>query len=163
LKEYSIDDLELEISLVALAVEVYGNQDELERKGTLAAIDANEAKKDAGEVDVSFFPSDVQCVVLDIWKHWKVYPPGRKSKSFSSWIECCRDIVDASGEYGVSRILELVYYDYKEREYELGRVPYIVSGPCSFVKVVRAKAAQIREKEDTNVERANDGQSSFHF
>jgi hypothetical protein len=145
---------------------VYKDKGSLKRTGTLEAMKKHEEYAESVLIDTAHFPEDVRPIVVSIWKMWKITPPSKRSKKgseFSYWIECCRDIIDACAEHSPDDILREVHLEYKTRQAELNRPPFIVSGPCSLVKMCRAKAGQFRER---NINNDNDGEtddSSFYF
>lgn len=158
-----IDDLQLEIDLTSKAKEILGyEEDGYERRGTLAALEVSEERKEY-TIDASDFPPDVREVVLSIFDNWMIRPPGKKLPSFSSWIKQCRDILDACGEFHVSDVIRIVKQEYdREKSENGGRQPFMVAGPSSLVKPCRAKAAQMREGKVRNEINIGDA-SSFNF
>jgi len=165
LKEYNIDDLQLEIDLAAAAkIALADDIEKPKAQGAMSALEAHESKEHT--VDVSAFPEDVADVINNICTMWLITPPYRKKGGeYGRWIECARDILDACGEFDVKDILHRVHTDYSMSTAENnGKVPYIVSGPCQLIKVCRAKSGQLRGEQvyDTGIRR-NENESSFQF
>ena len=167
-KAYHIDNLQLEIDITSKAIEIIGlsEEDEMKRVGTEEALARHEKIRESSTVDVSHFPEDVSGIASFVCDLWSIKPPmRRKGSEYSRWIDCCRDIEDACGEFGIEEVLSSVKTDYDEKVQELyGIVPYTVSGPCALIKTCRAKAAQMRERNTANVNTSSGTkQSSFHI
>lgn len=107
------------------------------------------------------WPADIRAVVQNFCKDWFITQPGGK-KDFAYWIERSRAIVDACGDLMVCDVMGAVRSDYTDFTMKHGRVPFTVEGPGSLVKVVRAKAGEIRSgKGQLEVKRYGDG--SLHI
>ena len=165
LKDAGIDDLKLEIDLVSAAVELLGlpEGEEMARIGAAEALARHE--KNRADIDVAHFPEDVQPVISLVCSLWSLHPPiNTKRSEYSSWIETSRDIVDACGEHGVEMVLGAIKKEYQTKTDEsFGIAPYTVSGPVSLVKMARARAGQIREKDKDDDGSSRHKQGSFHF
>jgi hypothetical protein len=168
LKNYGIDDLQLEIDLTAVAMKVFEvtEEEELKRVGAAEAL-ARHEKMAEDKVDVSSFPPDVAAVASLVCSLWSLRPPiNKKSGEHSSWIVCCRSIIDACGEHEILDVLSAVRDDYETKTEEaFGVPPYTVSGPCSLTKMCRATSGIIRERNKYNESAGDTGskQSSFSF
>jgi len=172
LREYGIDDLQIEIDLVSV-VKAELNElfpDEPQPQGALEALKAHEDHaEEVFSVDTSGFPEDVADLISKICQMWMLLPPIRKKAGgeYARWIECARDIQEACSDMSVDTVMFHVYSEYSLKTAQNnGEVPFTVSGPCSLIKVCRAKAGQLRQGEHFDDKRninKDEGESSFHF
>ena len=94
--------------------------------------------------DYAQFPEDIVPVVEKMAKLWNFTPPTRKSKQFGFWIDSCREVICACGEFGVD-LLDKLHEDWKlYMSSNGGCAPYPVSSPKSLVSAVYGKAALLR-------------------
>ena len=116
-----------------------------EYTGRLAqAIARGQANRSPLDEDLSKWPVDVVEVVQLVCTLWHLRPPATKT-SKALWIRDARELLDACGEYELDALREY------RRDFEAhmrahsGVAQHTVSGPGSLVKMVRAKAATMRE------------------
>lgn len=173
LQGYDIDDLQIEIDLTAKAIEILGlsTDEEVKRVGAAEALARHEKRAEKRTLDVSYFPEDVRDTVFNVCQLWYLRPPtkiGGKEGEYAHWIKCARGLQDACGEFEEMNVLLPINEDYEQKKKDAyGIVPYTVSGPCSLIKMCRAKTAEIRERkardDGSNTGDKEDRLSSFHI
>ena len=97
-------------------------------------------------VDVSYFPEDVQPIIVEVCRLWGLRPPRRvvgKGGEYALWIKDARELQDACGEFSLG-LLEQVHEDWAGLS-ELER--WTVGRPGSLTKTARAKAGILRGYE----------------
>jgi hypothetical protein len=96
-------------------------------------------------IDVSHYPEDIQPVLIEIFKFWKILPPGNeKDKGTRSqkalWIKESRALLRTFGEFGF-KVLYEVFRDWnKEKRLTISR-------PGSLINLCTAKAGLMRQKQ----------------
>jgi hypothetical protein len=95
-------------------------------------------------VDVSHYPEDIQPVLLEIFKFWKILPPGNeKDKGTRSqkalWIKEARALLRTFGEFGFKVLYEVFREWNKEKRLTISR-------PGSLINLCTAKAGLMRQK-----------------
>jgi len=116
-----------------------------EYTGRLAqAIARGQASRSPLDQDLSRWPADVVDVVQLVCKLWHLRAPATKT-SKALWIRDARELLDAAGEYELDALREY-RRDFEEHmRAHSGVAQHTVSGPGSLVKMVRAKAAMMRD------------------
>jgi len=101
-------------------------------------------------VDVSHYPEDIQPLLIEIFKFWKILPPGNeKDKGTRSqkalWIKEARALLRTFGEFGF-KVLYEVFRDWnKEKRLTISR-------PGSLINLCTAKAGLMRQKYSTSLQ-----------
>lgn len=105
-------------------------------------------------LNLDAYPEEVRPIVARVCQLWRLKPPtrGKKGGEFARWIDDARALKDACGEFG-TRALEATRADFKAyMETHQGLPPFTVSGPGSLVKTCRAKAGELRQRQDSGTE-----------
>ena len=96
--------------------------------------------------DINEYPADCHNVIDAIYDLWRIRPPSKKiKKQYSYWVEGCRGLNDAIGEFDVHEVLKKYYAQYqKSIEDNDGTPPFLVNSPSSLVKSIRGFTATMR-------------------
>lgn len=103
--------------------------------------------ENAGKVDVSNFPEDVQKTIQTFCQLWHLNPPRKtkgKNGEYADWITGAREINDACGEFGLDLLHVYAEEFEKYRAENNGLTPYRVTRPGSIVKSLRGLAGEVR-------------------
>lgn len=88
------------------------------------------------------YPADVSDVNQVLWDTFRLVPPYDTGKK--RWIQGCRLLVEACGEYGVRRVVQAEYRDWQHNR--MNGKEYMVTQPGSLVGPCRARAGIMRQE-----------------
>jgi len=94
------------------------------------------------------YPEDIRPVVERMEKLWWLRAPVKPKKGggqYALWVESCRALLDACGEFGAS-MLDDLRKDWEQYNRENGGLaPHTVSSPKSLINSAAGKAALLRQ------------------
>lgn len=102
------------------------------------------------QIGYANFPEEIRPVVERMDKQWRFGVPVRSKKKggeFALWIESCRELLDACGEYGVTLLDEMRAVWEEGVDTHEGTVAFVPNGPRGLVKTMRGFAAAKRRGE----------------
>jgi hypothetical protein len=97
--------------------------------------------------DYAQFPEDIRPVAERMEKLWHFRAPNKSKKKggqYAFWIESCRDLLDACGEFRAEMLDDLHKDWYAYQETHGGLAPYTVSSPKSLISAALSKSANLR-------------------
>jgi hypothetical protein len=103
--------------------------------------------ENAGKVDVSSYPEEIQKTLKTFCQLWHLNPPRMKkgkNGEAADWINGAREINDACGEFGLDLLYLYAEEFEKYRADNQGLAPYRVARPGSIVKSLRGLAGEVR-------------------